>query len=247
MLRWIGLYSVVIFLIFALGFLRWQYFDVDIKRIIVESVFILSILAVGTLRVYLPKLDNIIVKGVGYYIVFTICVVLFIVPGSLYLVFGKLLIAQSILAWWIVYFIISVALWVLCLTLLTRPRWRTWLFDLLSSLAWFAPAIFLYNFLMISVILFAFGSYFIFEELKLASPPIADISIDDYLNVFLWHVLDAIPGLDINKTIAWKEPLERGTPSLFGVLILLFKLSVIIPGIGAFVTYWKTVKGTKVA
>lgn len=52
---------------------------------------------------------------------------------------------------------------------------------------------------------------------------------------FLWHLLDEVPLLSINKTLHWNEPLEyRGW---VGPFLLLFKVAVIGPAITAFAFY----------
>src|SRR5207248_10094477 len=55
------------------------------------------------------------------------------------------------------------------------------------------------------------------------------------LDFFLWHLLEEVPLLSINKTRHWKEPLEYS--GWVGTLLLLFKVAVIGPAITAFAFY----------
>lgn len=54
----------------------------------------------------------------------------------------------------------------------------------------------------------------------------------------MWHFLEAVPLLKVNQTIRWAEPWTYDSAAV-GWILLLFKLVVIVPVIGAFVGYWK--------
>lgn len=43
-----------------------------------------------------------------------------------------------------------------------------------------------------------------------------------------WHVLDAVPLLDVPGSVHWKEPKDFHDTSS-GVILLVFKLAVILP------------------
>jgi len=58
----------------------------------------------------------------------------------------------------------------------------------------------------------------------------------DALDFFLWHFLDAIPGLDVTTTLRWGEPLGYEDTGV-GWLLLAFKVFAIVPIIGAFVAF----------
>ena len=53
---------------------------------------------------------------------------------------------------------------------------------------------------------------------------------------YIWHFLEAIPLLEVNKTLRWEEPLKY-TKVGVGWMLLLFKITVIIPVIAAFAGY----------
>jgi hypothetical protein len=55
------------------------------------------------------------------------------------------------------------------------------------------------------------------------------------IDFFLWHILEEVPLLSVNKTLHWKEPLEYS--GWVGSILLLFKVAVIGPAITAFAFY----------
>jgi hypothetical protein len=59
----------------------------------------------------------------------------------------------------------------------------------------------------------------------------------DALDFFAWHLLDAIPGLDVTKTLRWDEPLGYSDSGV-GLLVLAFKIAVIAPIVAAFAAFW---------
>jgi hypothetical protein len=63
-------------------------------------------------------------------------------------------------------------------------------------------------------------------------------SFEESARLYVWHFSNAVPLLDVNETLRWKAPLVY-TSSRAGILVLLYKMAVIIPLIGAFFFYWK--------
>jgi hypothetical protein len=59
----------------------------------------------------------------------------------------------------------------------------------------------------------------------------------DALDFFAWHMLDAIPGLDVTTTLRWGEPLGYSDAGV-GALVLAFKIVVIVPIVAAFAGFW---------
>jgi hypothetical protein len=63
---------------------------------------------------------------------------------------------------------------------------------------------------------------------------------------FLWHFLDAVPLLDLTGTLRWREPLGYQDPWV-GAVVVLFKLVVIVPIIGAIRSAWRAAQSEPVA
>jgi len=55
-----------------------------------------------------------------------------------------------------------------------------------------------------------------------------------YADLYLWHLLDSIPGIHFTETVRWKLKYVY-TDSVSGWLLLGFKVIVIVPVIGSFV------------
>jgi hypothetical protein len=74
----------------------------------------------------------------------------------------------------------------------------------------------------------------------LADPIFFYSNLQDF---FIWHFLEDIPLLHVNQTLRWAEPLTYTSPAL-GFIVLMFKITVIVPVTAAFVAYWKRDEGT---
>jgi hypothetical protein len=64
------------------------------------------------------------------------------------------------------------------------------------------------------------------------------LSFEEVARFYIWHFTNAVPVLDVNETLRWKAPLDYSSARV-GTLVLLFKVAVIVPLIGAFVYYWR--------
>lgn len=64
------------------------------------------------------------------------------------------------------------------------------------------------------------------------------MSHGSFADFFLWHLLDAIPGLKVNETIRWTAPLTYERAGA-GWLLLLFKVMVIVPAVAGIGRYLK--------
>jgi hypothetical protein len=71
----------------------------------------------------------------------------------------------------------------------------------------------------------------------------ADGFVWSTLGYYAWHLLDAIPVLEVPETLNWAKPPTKFTDYYAGTLLLLFKLVAIIPIVGftvATIAAWKT-------
>lgn len=59
---------------------------------------------------------------------------------------------------------------------------------------------------------------------------------------YLWNFMDMLPLVEFNETVMWEEPLKAAHPSV-GWLLLLFKVTVILPAFWVMATYFRTVAG----
>ncbi|MDQ2974337.1 MAG: hypothetical protein M3R69_02860 [Acidobacteriota bacterium] len=125
------------------------------------------------------------------------------------------------------------------LTEKNRERFLPWLQSMIGR---FAPIAYAFNLLIIAVLFFSSVTYVFVDHgrLNLKGPTAQKISPEALRDFYSWHFLDAVPGLKVNETVRFKEPLSYESTSV-GLLLLLFKLIVIVPVVAAFGWYWKHV------
>ena len=130
------------------------------------------------------------------------------------------------------------------LLLIATERNRDRLFEVLQKVGGLTPVIYSVNVLMMAVIFFSAVTYVMasHEIVTLRSRTGQPIGLASLLDFYVWHFLEAVPLLKVNQTIRWDEPWTYDS-SAVGWILLLFKLVVIVPVIGAFIGYWKRQTG----
>jgi hypothetical protein len=133
------------------------------------------------------------------------------------------------------------------ISLIATEGSRVRLYAALSRIGALAPLVYTFNVLCIAMVFFALATCL----LTGADPSVLTIPNSDaasqtklsdpqerysfLLDFYLWHILEEVPLLSVNKTLHWNEPLEyRGW---VGPVLLLFKVAVIVPAITAFAFY----------
>ena len=152
---------------------------------------------------------------------------------------GALLIAWGLL--------LAGAIWTI-----VAPSWRTWLFSFLSPVGALAPIWYAINVFVIATVFFATVSTLLShgQLIKLLPPPeraelMADSAIlhGMLLDFFMWHFFAELP-LHVNETLQWNEPMRYQGAGM-GLILLLFKATVIGPVIAVFVLWWKQRTGVR--
>src|SRR5437867_7603279 len=130
--------------------------------------------------------------------------------------------------------------------LIATERKRERFFNRFQRIGALAPVAYSLNLLFIALLFFSSVTFVLAERgaLKLNKSPDSPISPDNVLLFYTWHFLEALPLLKVNQTLHWSEPLTYDS-GWVGLLLLLFKMAVIIPVIGAFAWYWKQVGAQK--
>jgi hypothetical protein len=104
----------------------------------------------------------------------------------------------------------------------------------------FAPCAYAFDLLVIAILFFSSLTFVLANNqlLKLNSPTAAAVSPETIRDFYSWHFFRAIPGLKLNETLRWKEPLTYES-GWVGLVLIVFQLMVIIPVLTAFTWYWK--------
>src|SRR5262249_54861251 len=128
--------------------------------------------------------------------------------------------------------------WALLL-IATEPRRRK-LFLVLNRIGSFTPLAYSFNVLFIAVYFFSSASFVLAQRglLDFRSETHGALLPGRISDFYLWHFFDAVSVLDVPRTLHWSVPLTYNSANV-GLLLLLFKLTVIIPVIAAFASYWK--------
>lgn len=107
-------------------------------------------------------------------------------------------------------------------------------------LGWLSPIIVATLVFVFAVSVFSVATYLLLDwnAVNLTTPSCEQcpLKLDQLLNFYTWHFLNAIPFLMINESLQWNAPLLY-SGALAGWLVLAFKAAVIVPLIQAIRTY----------
>ena len=135
--------------------------------------------------------------------------------------------------------ILGTALWILII----KDK-REKLYALLrANFGILAPWAYPFNFLLISIFFFSSLTYTLYISGFVSfestyGQEITTSTINDY---YLWQFLNSIPVFKITETLLWSNPLTY-SGGWAGPLLLIFKIIVISPVIGAFISYWRYIQ-----
>ena len=64
-------------------------------------------------------------------------------------------------------------------------------------------------------------------------------STDEIMTFYIWHLIDAVPLLEITQTLRWSPPISYQDSGV-GALLLAFKIIFIVPAFALVVQYVRT-------
>ncbi len=234
--KFVALIALQFFAMLAIYVLvRHFIFGSALQDLMWEIVFIGTLITLGLLSRVLPVIEHAMHYGLAYYLIFTAIVMALLLPGVMYFKLAQWVADGDAATLKIAFFVISGAIWLGLVSLLCPSRMQAKLFDALKAFGWFTPLIFLFNYIAGSTVFFGFFAFYLYGT---GAEGILDS--DSYLNLFGYHFLDSIPALKVTDTLDLQEPMPDMRPLGLGFLLLLFKLAVLIPAIGAFRAYWKS-------
>jgi hypothetical protein len=196
-------------------------------------VFAGAMVGLGALAAIYPRVGRMLETAFTGYMLFTIWMLIAFAPAAVAIWVSRRIVAQASLSLQTAAFVVwagvlSGAVWFLA----TEER-RTRLFHFLRRIGPFAPVAYATNVLLIAVPFFGSLTRVLLARgaIHLSGDP------ERAMDFYLWHFLGAIPLLKVNETLLWDQPLAYHEARV-GWLLLLFKLTVIIPVIAAFRGYW---------
>lgn len=214
--------------------------DASVANILGFCVFMAGIVLVGFLSARFPRIDRTVKTIFAVYFRFCGWLLVSLAPVTAFSWLSKL-IFRGMSPWFqIVILVIWGVLLGVVLLFVSTGHYRAVLFQKLQRVGGLAPFVYCFNALAISLMFFGSATYLLAQNgwLKFSIPAGHEHLSGKLLDLFLWHFLDAIPLLDVNKTLRWSAPLDYDSGGV-GWILLLFKIVVIVPIIAAFSGYWK--------
>ena len=224
----------------AAGALAFLVFDVSLAKIFAYVVFTAIMTIVAVLGIRFEIVDRSVATVFGAAIWFCLWAFVCLLALGLFRFLSEYILTSFSLPFQIVAFAAWGLLLAVTLLLIATEDNRNWLFDKLQTFGGFAPAIYSLIVLMMAVILFAAVTNLLATHkiLTLSSQPKPPVEMGSLVEFYLWHFSEAVPLLKVNQTLRWDAPWTEYS-AWVGWILLLFKLVVIVPVIGAFVAYWK--------
>ena len=197
-------------------------------------VFTGVLVGLGALAAMYPRVNRLLQTAFTGYLLFTLWMLIAFAPAAAAIWIARKIEAQGSVSLQATAFVIwagvlSGAVWFLA----TEDR-RTRLFDFLRPIGAFAPVAYAANVLLLAIPFFGSLTRVLLARgaIHLTGNP------ERAMDLYLWHFLGAIPLLKVNETLLWDQPMAYHEARV-GWLLLVFKVTVIIPVIAAFRGYWK--------
>jgi hypothetical protein len=176
-------------------------------------------------------------KWYGSYLRFAVAVFAMTVPYLVLSYAGDLLVRMPSwlqIAWFVLWGLLLGA----ALLVISTERWRERVLEPLAGYNFAVPAVYSFQVLMLACLFFSSVTFVLVQNdviflMRGSADAVTPGSLSD---LFLWHFLEAVPLLDINETLGWAVPLTYDSAAV-GWILLLFKIVVIVPVIGAFTWY----------
>ena len=133
------------------------------------------------------------------------------------------------------------------LALIATKQMRHRMLGLVARVNVGLPAAYSFSVLMLASLFFSSVCFVLIQGQKLSLAPgtSREVTLGSLSDFFLWHFADAIPLLKVPATLKWDVPLTY-TNGVVGMIVLLFKVVVITPVIGAFTWYARRESSAKV-
>jgi len=228
----------------ATALLAFLFFDVSPTKLLAIVIFSAIMFVVGVLCLRFEIVDRGVQRFFSAWLWFCLWGFVSLVPLTLFRLLSEYILTNFSLPFQIVAFAAWGLLLAGTLLLIATESNRDRLFEVLQKVGGLAPVIYSINVLMMAVIFFSAVTYVMASHgiVTLSSRTGQLVTLASLLDFYVWHFLEAVPLLKVNQTIRWDEPWTYDSAAV-GWILLLFKLVVIVPVIGAFIGYWKRQTG----
>ncbi|MGH2554360.1 MAG: hypothetical protein ACRDHO_01395 [Actinomycetota bacterium] len=141
----------------------------------------------------------------------------------------------------VAFVLVALGLWGALLVLRTEERRQKFFTALRRCFGGLAPLFYVLNVIVLAISFFSSLTLFLERSALLPTTGSSGSSVSnlDSWEFYLWHLIDAIPGLKAGDTLHWQAPLTYQGAAV-GWILLVFKGAIIIPAIASVRAYWKT-------
>jgi hypothetical protein len=119
---------------------------------------------------------------------------------------------------------------------------RIAIYGKLASLGWQGPVAYALLIVILALTIFSALSVMLSAKAWLAAGSTEASNSMTWMSFYLWEFADAIPVLEVTKTLSW-EPSLTYNDARMGSLVLLFKLTAILPTVAMLTDYWRYRRG----
>ena len=209
--------------------------------------FVAGVVCIASLGIVFPAVSRAVQGFLALWIWAALWMMATMAPIALFHALSRWMLDHLPLALQVAVLLLWAALLTAAISLIATETSRTRLYTVLRPIGALAPLVYTFNVLWIAMVFFALATCLLAgTDLSVLAIPNSDpgaqarlaqpqARFSYLLDFFLWHLLEEVPLLSINKTLHWHEPLEyRGW---VGPVLLLFKVAVIGPAITAFAFY----------
>lgn len=198
------------------------------------------LLGVGVLAVRYPAFDRAMRRGFNAYMRFAFWAFALLLPIVAFRwVFAAVTWRLPLWAQIPAFVLLGALLAWAILQIATKAR-RERFFQAAGRAGGFAPLIYIVNVVMIAAMFFASVAFILVRNgvVAVGVQGTDQVLFGKLLDFFTWQFLKLIPLVDVTETLKWQAPLAYDAGA-FAFVVLLFRVAVIVPAIGAFAGYFE--------
>jgi hypothetical protein len=220
----------------------------DPEDLPVNAIVVTFVLALGLLGAFVPRVQDAVLKFLAFYLarvgwsvgIVGPLIAFWALSGVLLSKFSPLLRLLVLILWGTILLVAT--------GIVVHDRSRDFVFGKLRRWGVLLPLGYSLSLVAIAVRFFAVTTLLLYQsgQVTLRTVTASYVSLESLTDFFTWHALKAIPLIEIPETLKWTEPLAYDA-GIVGLMLLVFKITVILPAIPAFGWWWENVAKAKTA